>query len=125
MARNSTSEMRKKLVLLIFNTRMRPGTLAGLCVSGCGFLVEEGLLTRGDNGPSPAGSLTPLRCVGVYTLGDIVAVSRPLKSQSFMILCSDLVSVYHEHLELKKEIYIFFHEKFQTWKSFSFFSSDK
>lgn len=29
-----------------------------------------------------------------------------------MILCSDLVSVSHEHLELKKEIYIFFHEKF-------------
>ena len=54
MARNSTSEMRKKLVLLIFNTRMRPGTLAGLCVSGCGSLVEEGLLTQGDNGPSPS-----------------------------------------------------------------------
>lgn len=57
MERNSTSEMRKNLVLLIFNTQMRPGTLAGLCVSGCGSLVEEGLLTRGDNGPSPAGSL--------------------------------------------------------------------
>lgn len=76
-------------------------------------------------GPRLLVYLISLRCVGVYTLRDIVALSRPLKSQSFMILCSDLVSVSREHLELKKEIYIFFHEKFQTWKSFSFFSSDK
>lgn len=72
-------------------------------------------------GPCPLS----LRCVRVYTLRDIVALSRPLKSQSSMILCSDLVSIYCEHLELKNEIYVFFHEKFQTWKSLSFFSSDK
>lgn len=51
MVRNSILEMRENLVLLIFNTGTHPGTLAGLCVSGCGSLMEEGLchhsVTRG------------------------------------------------------------------------------
>lgn len=111
-------------------------------VSSHGPLTEEdGLQDTGVMAdPRPLICFMPLRCVGVYTLLDImvVAIKKTNKTQIaeglqyFVVIwkgtvntfCDTAVHWLSSDLELKEEIDIFFHEKFQIWRLYFSMTND-